>query len=439
MVGGAITMRGGNKGGGGVLVYADPGADADDQLAIREAKRNGIPITLVIGGNGKLSDWEKFNALGSEDEKGTDNTTPIKSYAKGTLGDIILKPKYLVVIAPGIDKILKNIDLTNCKKIYYMGNELQFEKDLNAEENESQGGSKQERIYLTSADIAYKDYTGPGFNDTDGSKFRKIVRDKKIPVRVVTSKEGDKRMCNMELFKELGLTKAQINRSINSAFTLLLGRMNPEWDAANEHAEGLVSGPRANNKKQLEIMLEATGKVLPVASIELKNACKSYINKLETSILKIPGKKSALCGPEDIGPLFNKQDALNGLLEVALLTTAIIGREPLKGEELIVSGSKTGKFYDLKKEHKNEYTIIDDMVKKKGVGLAPAFDLITMEYLIKDYYSADGEDSQGKYIVLGGRRKSKRRKRRRKTKKRKKRKKVKKTRMARRRKSRKKK
>ena len=41
------------------------------------------------------------------------------------------------------------------------------------------------------------------------------------------------------------------------------------------------------------------------------------------------------------------------------------------------------------------------MVKKKRSWFVPIH-LITMEYLIKDYYSAYEEYSQGKYIVLGG-------------------------------------
>ena len=48
-----------------VLIWSDPGADADDEVAIREAVRNDINFTLCIGGRGKLSHWHDFKKIDS--------------------------------------------------------------------------------------------------------------------------------------------------------------------------------------------------------------------------------------------------------------------------------------------------------------------------------------------------------------------------------------
>ena len=342
------------------LVYTDPSADIDDQLAIYMGLKTGIKLTIVVGGTGKLSNWKHFSSLGPVGE-------PVESFDKGEL-NCILKPKYIVVIAPNIDDIYDKIDLENCKKVYYMGNAMQD---------------------LPNTQVCVQDNSGPSFNDTGAEKFRKAIQDANIVTRICTSAEGKTKMCNMELFNELNLTEAQIDESIKAAFGLCLGRMNPEH-VANKFAEQLVSGPRAANLKQLEELRGYTGKKLPIASKALQLACETYISTLERSLTE-KNQKSSLIKDDRVGPLFDRQAALDGLMQTSRAATAVLGVEPIDSNgNLIVSGKPNGEMYNLFLDYSNQYESLKNLVKQ-GLNLSPAFDLITMQYRIDDYKKQNGE------------------------------------------------
>ena len=334
------------------LVYTDPGADADDQLAIREALLAKILITLVIGGAGNLAKWENFNAL--EDPLSEPVPEPVRKYDNGKL-DAILKPRFIVVIAPGIDKILDKLDLSDVEKIYYMGNVAQK---------------------LPNAEVAVRDTSGIGFNDANADKFMTAINKK--PIRVVTSKESENLMCNMGLFEKLGLSDKQITRSIKSAFTLILGRMNPSH-TYNHAAEGLISefgGKRANNKKGLLDLVKSAGittaQIKPPTKL-LEDACKNYMDTLQQA-LSVKGKK-----------LGNYEQALEGLLITSIAATAVLGQEPLDEHgNLIYSSEADGTAYNLADKWSDQYKILDDLIRKDHLNLAPAFDLLTVRYLIGD-------------------------------------------------------
>jgi hypothetical protein len=340
------------------LVYTDPGADADDQLAIREALLANIPITLVVGGAGKLAEWEKFNAL--EDPLSEPVPEPVRKYDNGKL-NVILKPRFIVVIAPGIDTILENLDLSDVEKIYYMGNKAQTEC------TNTEG---------TNIEVKVPDTSGEGFNDVNAGKFMAAIRGK--PIRVVTSKESESLMCNINLFEKLGLSDKQITRSIKSAFTLILGRMNPSHKY-NGAAEGLISefgGKRANNKKGLLDLVKSAG--ISTAQIKppnklLKDACKNYMDTLQQA-LSVKKKK-----------LGNYEQALKGLLITSMAATAVLGQEPLDEHgNLIYSSEADGTPYNLADKWSDQYKILDDLIRNDHLNLAPAFDLLTVRYLIGD-------------------------------------------------------
>ena len=83
-----------------VVVFCDPGADADDQAAIKALLLAGVDFTLVIGGKGKLKHWHDF-------AEGDESFTPAAMYDNGVVPPVKLHPKTLIILAPGIDKALE--------------------------------------------------------------------------------------------------------------------------------------------------------------------------------------------------------------------------------------------------------------------------------------------------------------------------------------------
>ena len=91
-----------------VVLFCDPGADADDQAAIKALLLAGVNFTLVIGGKGKLQHWLDF-AKGDESLEMTPAAimTPAAMYGNGEVPPVKLEPKTLIILAPGIDKALE--------------------------------------------------------------------------------------------------------------------------------------------------------------------------------------------------------------------------------------------------------------------------------------------------------------------------------------------
>ena len=167
-----------------VVVFCDPGADADDQAAIKALLLAGVDFTLVIGGKGKLEHWLDF----AEGDESLRIKTAAAMYDNGVVPPVKLEPKTLIILAPGIDKALEKIIATSrLENVYYMGNLPVIMK-------------KEGRGNFTLNDNYVMD-TRPAFNDDKANIFFGSL-DNNVKVQVVTTKEAVKTPFSPRIFKK---------------------------------------------------------------------------------------------------------------------------------------------------------------------------------------------------------------------------------------------
>ena len=323
-----------------VVVFCDPGADADDQAAIKALLLAGVNFTLVIGGKGKLKHWHDF-AEGDESLK----MTPAAMYDNGEVPPVKLEPKTLIILAPGIDKALEKIIATSrLEKVYYMGNLPVIMK------KKGRGNFTLNHNYVMD--------TRTAFNDAGADIFFGSL-DKNVKVYVVTTKEAVKTPFSDETFKKYPFTKRQKEIVTANTFTQALGRMNPNH-AYNQFAEGLINPKiKGANFNALEEM--NMNRPLPKPSSELKAACDAYIACL--------------------GQKCTKDETPGYLLELCLMVTNVVGFEPLdESGNLIVSSDADGNPYRLDEKYAEQYAAFTENV----TSFTPAYDLVTVERFLRD-------------------------------------------------------
>ena len=324
-----------------VVVFCDPGADADDQAAIKALLLAGVKFILVIGGKGKLEHWLNF-AEGDESLE----MTPVEMYDNGVVPPVKLEPKTLIILAPGIDKSLEKIIATSrLEKVYYMGNLPVIMK-------------KNRRGNFTLNDNYVMD-TRPAFNDDKANIFFGSL-DKNVVVYVVTTKEAVKTPFSKKTFKKYPFTKRQKEIVIGNTFTQALGRMNPKHPF-NHFAEGLINHEiKGANYWALDVLNKE--RPLPKPSSELQAACDAYIECIKDKCTKI---------------VMTRQD----LLKLCLMVTNVVGFEPLdESGNLIVSSDADGNPYRLDEKYAEQYAAFS----KNVTSFTPAYDLVTVERFLRD-------------------------------------------------------
>ena len=316
------------------LVWSDPGADADDEIALREGLRAGISFTLCIGGRGKLSHWQAFH------RKDRDVGTPDHEYDNGEFPPFKLRPKNILLIAPGIDKHLEHFDFTALEHVFYQGN---------LPVNKPGGFQLEEHIPDESA----------AFNDNgSGNFFSRLGA--RVVVRAITTAESLKTPFSEDLFDSIELPESQREIVRANTFNQLLGRMNPQH-AYNQFAEGLINPEiKGGNYKMARQLLG--DKEIPPASVELNSACDDYMKKL---------------GAKATSPI----ETAGYLKVLSRMVAAIAGFEPIAEDgTLIVSGEPDGTPFTLHEKYAEQYANFKETVKS----YTPAFDLVAMQALI-DY------------------------------------------------------
>ena len=324
-----------------VVVFCDPGADADDQAAIKALLLAGVKFILVIGGKGKLEHWLNF----AEGDESLRIKTPAEMYDNGEVPPVKLEPKTLIILAPGIDKALEKIIATSrLENVYYMGNLPVIMK------KEGSGNFTLNDNYVMD--------TRPAFNDDKANIFFGSL-DKNVVVYVVTTEEAVKTPFSPDKFKEYLFTERQEQIVIGNTWTQALGRMNPKHPY-NHFAEGLINpdkkGANYNALKEMNM-----NRPLSEPSSELKAACDAYIACL--------------------GQKCTKDETPGYLLELCLMVTNVVGFEPLdESGNLIVSSDADGNPYRLDEKYAEQYAAFS----KNVTSFTPAYDLVTVERFLRD-------------------------------------------------------
>lgn len=330
-----------------VLIWSDPGADADDEVAIREAVRNNINFTLCIGGRGKLSHWQSFKS------KDTSKSLPAQrgeEYENGVFPDHKIAPKHIVLIAPGIDKHLNRFDFSRLQNVFYQGNcpvkhRARFRLDPNFVADETEA-----------------------FNDNGSREFFKQLNGS-VTVHAITTAESNQTLFSETLFDSIKLPDEQREIVRANTFNQLLGRMNPQH-TYNKFAEGLINpNIKGGNYKMAEKLLRATRNQtiedLPEASASLTAACQDYVDKL--------GDKAT-----------RREETLVFLIDLSRMVHAISEFEPVDDDgTLIVSGKPDGTPFTLNEKYADQYQNFKSKVKT----YTPAFDLVAMQRMIAYYNS----------------------------------------------------
>ena len=291
------------------LVYADPGADIDDEVAIEWLLKQGHDIVLCIGGTGTLERWQHYSQ-----DKIYSGTVTI-AFDNGKIPEkVILKPRTMIVIAPQVDSILPRLDLTDLTSVTFQGNQVKCK-------------------YAVKISTAVSDET-EAFNDKGSQKFfaalpmHCFVRGRRqcLRVRVVTSAEcsQEKNLFSNRLFKELELSSESIKQVQQAVWKNLIGRMHPTH-AANHVAEGLINPDikGANYLLAKRIFSASPLSCTPKPSQELRDAVSLYIK-----LLAMHGKiKSDKSQPY--------------LLNMCQWIAAIIGCDPLDASKFLITSSAT--------------------------------------------------------------------------------------------------
>lgn len=302
------------------LLFSDPGADIDDEVAIWWALNQGKSFTLCIGGRGKLDSLNTF--LDGFETEGTIE----KSFDLGKIPeDLVIVPKNIILIAPGIDSVIDRFDFSQLVKVSYQGN--------------NPVAQKRGETVITDDTV--------GFNDNGSQNFFSMLPDN-VEVNCVTSKE-----CNMpeNLFSEhMFLTHKfpeKISQTVReTVFKNMIGRMDPNH-TYNKFAEGLINPDiKGANYHLVNQIFNASKKSIGEPSEQLKKAVKDYITT-------IPSKS-------------DKSEEY--LLDMSNKISVIIGTDPIEGGKLITSNDS----------YKLHIKYSDGFKSFCSLGIySPAFDLVT--------------------------------------------------------------
>jgi hypothetical protein len=317
------------------LVYSDPGADIDDEVAIEWILKQGHDIVLCIGGTGTLERWTHY-----AQDKIYSGTVTI-AFDNGKIPEnVILKPRIMIVIAPQVDSLLPHLDLSELTSVSFQGNQVKCHPEV----------------------FVGKDWVDQteAFNDKGSQKFFTALpakcRGQQLTVRVVTSAE-----CNQEhnlfsnrLFKELELSAESIAKVQQSVWKNLIGRMHPSH-VANHVAEGLINPDikGANYLLAERIFSASRLSTTPKPSPELRDAVSLYINALA-----MDGKIKS-----------DKSQAY--LLDMCKWIAAIIGRDPLDADKFLITSSTSEPLHIAYPEAFKRFCSI-------GI-YSPAYDLATVQ------------------------------------------------------------
>ena len=331
----------------GRLFVTDPGADIDDETALlaamKEQQKNpdgtmGICIGGGTGGNIKA--WLDFCAkVGiSEEEvnksfifmfdRSPDTKSQSGEITEGRLHiphDVVIRPKKIYVLAPGIDQLWNSnyLDLSELEKVVFQGN-LPFRMSMSIDTD-------------FCIDCPVADYTA-AVNDINSEIFLKNLPMGTL-VRCVTSKECylPKNLFSNEMFEEFNLSSDVVRQIQEKSFTLLIGRIDPTISLAAFIGESLINkeikgGNYIFVKAAFEkAMSDGNYNVQPQQSTaRLVSAVTLYMSELCDTCEKMNK------------PLQNYTVTQNYLLEMCYMITALIGEEPLTASgKLITSNDDT--------------------------------------------------------------------------------------------------
>tara|TARA_Y100000389_G_scaffold204032_2_gene254608 strand:+ start:459 stop:1706 length:1248 start_codon:yes stop_codon:yes gene_type:complete len=342
-----------------VFIWTDPGADIDDEVALfwlfnEETYCDKYIYEVAIGGAGKLDAWKEFQKK-FPTKCGSNNA--VTYHEKDSLDKISRKitPDYMIVLAPGIDKILNSLDFTNLKLVGYQGSLPQMHPKL-----------------------LHPDYTlindeNGAFNDRDSRNFfiRLNNEEKEGTVICVTTEECKKQenLFGKELFKNNQYWSSHTNRELDkniqeivfeTVFKNMVGRMHPKH-TYNKFAETLINpeikGANYNLVKDIYDKINNNG-THTAMSDTLRKAIDDYIKDLNDNTE---------------GPL--KENTHLYLMEMSIYIGEIIGKDPVDDNgKLLTSSDENNNVINLHKKYNDAY----NNFKNVGI-LSPAFDLVTMK------------------------------------------------------------
>ncbi len=380
-----------------IMIWTDPGADIDDEIALWYLVTQEIitpkNTVIFIGGKGKKKELIKWSK---------DYCPDLLQYHIFGEKDYIppVFPTDLIIIAPGIDRLKDKLHLDNLKKVSFQGS-LREAQSLARNSNYN---------FLVEDDTV-------AFNDSGSLEtIKRISENPQIVFKCVTTKE-----CNQILpFSEYNFNRYNFPENIRESvkqtvFKNMLGRMHPKHPYKH-FAEGLINpdikGANYHLVKRVyttmkDKMGDNTGP--PNASENLKYAVDSYIGELSAAAKA--AKTAAEAAAEDaraaedafkLKPDNDKArvDAVSAraaaefaakaasklkeprsstrdyLLEMCQWIQYIINKPPLDNDEKLIN---SGLEEDEKKKVKlhEVYSVGYENFKKVGI-FTPAFDLLTV-------------------------------------------------------------
>ena len=369
------------------LIWTDPGADIDDEIALWWAWTNQhINQNTIICIQNDRGGATKLKEIIGDFQKETKCTI----YDRGQIPEgVVLKPSAIILIAPGIDDYLEKFDLSELNKVTYQAN--LYSNELSAPSPDPR----------------------PAFNDKNSKKFlEKIIKnraenpDKKPEIRCVTTLECNKteNLFSEDLFKAIGLDESLRKTVQKTVFKNLIGRMHPK-NAASQFAEGLINPDMKGSNYELakQIFTEMGGDERG-ESKELIDAVNDYMETLvkqreealfasevELAKAKEIFSEKGLCDKDKAAIVVQKaeekvknmkgwlvkkkDDTTKHLVQLSKWITAIIGEEPVTENRLITSENISA---DGKLEEVDLSSTYESQFKKFcEIGIySPAFDLV---------------------------------------------------------------
>ena len=332
-----------------LCIWTDPGADIDDEVALWYLLKRKVnqSIVIFVGGKGSLEAWDEFsaslgqwrkaeNVLEFANQCTSKTIPPERRIPKG----MRIRPKNIIVIAPGIDNCLDYFDLSALKRVWYQGNL----RSTNGHD------------YITAAQVEKEvDDSTSAFNDRGSEMFFNALPSQCV-VNATTSREcyQPQNLFSERLMQDFQLPDVVRETVRQTVFKNLVGRMHPKHPY-NSFAEGLINPKiKGGNYHLARQIFQLSGKVYPSVSDQLKNACKVYVDSL----------------PTDRG-----EESTQFLIQISSWITAIIGREPLTSHGQLITS--TCEDLSAKRLHEEFPCGYREFILT-GI-YSPAFDLLAMK------------------------------------------------------------